>query len=182
MYELTREKYLSDNEQAALHATLDKFETREPRNVTLLRLALATGGRASELLAITCADLDYENRTVRLVGLKGSHTREIPLKPKLFHALKLLAEAEYLPKVETHAASEVPVFAIGYQRFYRIWLEYRPVKKKLHSLRHTFAINLYRKTKDLRLCQMALGHKCWTNTMIYASYQYKTEELRKIIA
>jgi site-specific recombinase XerD len=38
----------------------------------------------------------------------------------------------------------------------------------VHSLRHTFAMNLYRKTGDLRLVQTALGHKRITTTEIYA--------------
>jgi integrase/recombinase XerC len=55
------------------------------------------------------------------------------------------------------------------------------VPKKFHSLRHTFAIELYQKTKDLRLVQVALGHRNITNTMIYADYVYSQQELRKLI-
>lgn len=162
MYHLTKTKYLLDPELCALNATLEKFADRDPRNTTLIWLAIHTGARASELLNTTPADLDPHEQTIFLRGLKGSDDRDIPLPPWLF----ALAQA-HIP------------FNISYNRFRQIWYEYRPVKKKLHCLRHTFAINLYRKTKDLRLLQVALGHKSWNNTMIYAQYQFKTSELRR---
>jgi len=73
------------------------------------------------------------------------------------------------------------IFPITYNRYRQIWEMYRPTHKKLHSLRHTFAIELYKKTKDIRLVQFALGHRNITNTMIYADYVYSQQELRKLI-
>jgi len=40
--------------------------------------------------------------------------------------------------------------------------------KAVHSLRHSFATELYRKTKDLRLVQKQLRHKSISSTTIYA--------------
>jgi integrase len=73
------------------------------------------------------------------------------------------------------------LFPITYNRLRQIWDLYRPVQKKFHSLRHTFAIQLYKKTKDIRLVQVALGHRNVMNTMIYADYVYSQTELRKLI-
>ena len=36
-----------------------------------------------------------------------------------------------------------------------------------HTLRHTYATDLYRQTKDIRLVQKALGHADLSTTMIY---------------
>lgn len=36
-----------------------------------------------------------------------------------------------------------------------------------HTLRHTFATDLYRETKNIRLVQKALGHSDLSTTMIY---------------
>ncbi|MEK7358616.1 MAG: tyrosine-type recombinase/integrase, partial [Bdellovibrionota bacterium] len=98
--------------------------------------------------------------------------REIPIKAEIFE--RLIAYASAVPR-----SSEL--FPIGYHRLRQIWDWYRPAPKKFHSLRHTFAIRLYRKTKDLRLVQVALGHRNITNTMIYADYVYSQSELKKLI-
>lgn len=37
-----------------------------------------------------------------------------------------------------------------------------------HSLRHTFAMRLYSETRDIRLVQRLLGHRCVASTEIYA--------------
>lgn len=137
----------------------------------LIELALRTGGRASEILALTKADLNAHEQTVFLKGLKGSNDREIPLSGPLFKRLSLYAEN--LPRQK--------IFNISYRQFNRVWEMYRPVPKKLHSLRHTFAIELYKKHRDLRLVQVALGHRNIQNTMVYAEYHYATTELRKLI-
>ena len=48
-----------------------------------------------------------------------------------------------------------------------------------HSLRHTFATELYRRTRDLGLVQAALGHASITSTMVYA--RVDEERLRAAI-
>lgn len=168
-YELTKAKYLLDPELDHLNQTLTHFQDTDPRNCTLLWAAIHTGARAQELLNIETKDLCPHEQAVYIRGMKGSDDREIPLPPWLYKRLQLLAPPAG------------KVFPISYQRFNQIWQLYRPVHKKLHSLRHTFAIKFYRKTKDLRGLQVALGHRSWGNTMIYAQYQYKTSELRKLI-
>lgn len=168
-YELTKAKYLLPQELAHLNATLEKFKITDERNCTLIWLAMHTGARATEVLNVTAEDLDPHEMTVFIKGLKGSDNRDIPLPEWLFKRVKSLAP------------ESGRVFPITYIRFHQIWQLYRPCKKKLHSLRHTFAINLYIKTKDIRLLQAALGHRSWDNTMIYADYQFKSVEFRRAI-
>ena len=114
-------------------------------------------------------DIDTYEETVFIRGIKGSNDREIPLPKWLFRELLNLTP------------EGVRIFPISYNRLRQIWQLYRPVPKKFHSLRHTFAIRLYRKTKDIRLVQVALGHRNITNTMIYADYVYSQQELKKLI-
>ncbi|MGE0764603.1 MAG: tyrosine-type recombinase/integrase [Bdellovibrionales bacterium] len=168
-YSLNRNKYLLDPEYERLDTIIKSFIDRDPRNCLLITLALQTGARAQELLNLEATDLNDFERSLFIRGIKGSNDRELPLRPALFDQLK-----RQLP-----AAGKL--FPISYHRLYQIWNMYRPVPKKFHSLRHTFAIRLYRKTKDIRLVQVALGHRNITNTMIYADYLYSQQELRKLI-
>ncbi len=166
---LNATKFLSPEEQEQLETTLNKYRDKDIRNVALLDLALATGARASELLEIKRVNLNHSNKTVLFRGLKGSRDREIPVRTDLFNRLvKLSIESD-------------KIFNIGYHQLRYIWCLYRPVKKKFHGLRHSFAINLFRKTKDLRLVQMALGHTSLTNVECYLRYEYETKEMRRLL-
>jgi integrase len=169
VYQITHSKFLLDNELSLLLSILNKDNSR---NGLILILLLKTGARASEILEIRPCDLNLESQTVLIRGLKGSDDRELPLSQSLFERLVLESKGSKLYD---------PIFPISYQRLDQIWAFYRPVKKKLHSLRHTFAIELYKKHRDLRLVQIALGHRNIQNTMVYAQYVYSKEELRKIL-
>ena len=169
-YQLNKTKYLLEPEIESLEKVLTKFRDSDPRDTLMIELALATGARASELLGIEKHHLNSDDGSVFIKGLKGSDDREIPLKKPLYERLLKFSETQ-----------ESLLFPISYQRLGKIWGVYRPVVKKFHSLRHTFAIQLYKKTRDLRLVQVALGHRNIQNTMIYAEYVYNTEELRRLI-
>lgn len=172
-YALNKTKYLLDPEVDRLHYLLQSFQHKDRRNCVLIWLALHTGGRAQEILNLRPEDINPYDETVFIRGLKGSNDREIPIPNWLFRHLEA-------PEIQQNADSN-RLFPIQYTRFRQIWDLYRPVPKKLHALRHTFAIRLYKKTRDLRLVQVALGHRNITNTMIYADYVYSQQELRKLI-
>lgn len=170
-YALNKNKYLLTDELKRLRQILDSFADKDPRNVLLIELALQTGARATELLNLTRSDLILNDETVYIHGIKGSSDREIPLPSKLFQRLQRYEAQVTGPRL----------FDISYHRLYQVWELYRPVQKKFHSLRHTFAIELYKRTRDIRLLQVALGHRNIANTMIYADYLYSKEELRRLI-
>ena len=169
-YQLNKSKYLLKSEEEELRRILKLFEEKDRRDTALIELALSTGARATEVLSLTGDDLEPENQTVFIKGIKGSNDREIPIKSRLFSRVNSLK-----------TAPNEPLFKISYPRLVQIWLSYRPCSKKFHSLRHTFALNLYKKTKDIRLVQVALGHRSIQNTMIYADYVYTTNELKRLI-
>lgn len=168
-YSLNKNKYLSPDESERLEYLLKSFIDKERRNCCLLLLALYTGARATELLNLSFEDLNDEYQSVFIKGIKGSNDREIPLPGWLYKEVS---------RIQSPSRS---MFPISYNRLRQIWHFYRPTQKKFHSLRHTFAIRLYKKSKDIRLLQVALGHRNITNTMIYADYLYTQEELRKLI-
>lgn len=172
-YQLNKNKYLLQPELERLEKILSDYIDDSARDCIILKLALLTGARATEILNLKKEDLNPYDQTLYIRGIKGSSDRELPLPKQFFQRLNKLAQ-EGNPE-------EDRIFPISYNRLRQIWQFYRPVHKKFHSLRHTFAINLYKKTKDIRLVQFALGHRNITNTMIYADYVYSQEELKKLI-
>lgn len=172
MSQFNQTKFLDNDEFSKLIADLTRWQNDHPRNVLMLSMLLFTGARVSELLSLTQKNIFPITRSVLFYGTKGSYDRELPLSPNLF---SLLAEQVLATK-----PGEL-IFPISYVQLRRIWFDYRSCNKKLHALRHTFAIRLYEKTKDLRLVQRALGHKQILNTMVYADYIYGVEEFRKVM-
>lgn len=171
-YQLNKTKYLNDDERTRLIETLDFHRQKEFRDTTLIRLALETGARATEILNITRDDLCLQNNTVFIKGIKGSNDREIPIPDQTMTDLVTITNKNPM---------QDKIFNISYKRFFQIWQNYAPNKKKLHSLRHTFALRLYKRTKDIRLTMTALGHRKIANTMIYVDYAYSQEELKQIL-
>lgn len=167
---LNSQKYLNESEISHLMRVISRAPLRDR---LLFTLAIKTGGRANEVLAIRKSDLDLAGGTIYLKGSKRGNAREIPIN------------ADIVTDLVEHTASLGPddlIFDIQYRRFKALWDYYRPVRKTLHALRHTFAIQLYRVTKNLLLVQQALGHKSIENTMVYATYVDSDNELRKALA
>lgn len=156
---LNRTKFLELNEDQAVRAL-----SLDSRDKVLILLGRMTGARATELLSIRSEDLYLDTNTVFIRGLKGSRDREIPIPSDLMQAC-----LKFIP------------FNIKYRRLEQIWRSYRPCNKKFHSLRHTFAISLYRRTKDIKLTQLALGHRSLTNTQIYMDFVMTQEEMKRIL-
>lgn len=167
-YEINKTKYLSNEELNHLERII---ENDNSRNGLLIKLALATGARAQELLNIRVSDLDDIHCSVFINGLKNSSDRDIPINKTLYRAIKELAMK----------SSSDMVFDISYSRLVVIWNHYRPVEKTFHSLRHTFAIRLYERTKDIQLVKTALGHRNILNTIVYSDYIYRTQELKRLL-
>jgi integrase len=166
-YQLTPDKYLSPQELKLLKLKLQDVPEQYRAYFMVL---LETGARASEALAIQPTDLLHEHKSVLIRGLKNSRDREIPLSQELFSLLSKLA-----------IASDGFLFPWKLRNSDRLWHLYRPCRKKLHALRHTFAVNLYQKTRDIKIVQFALGHKNIANTMIYLEID-QTETLRRLMS
>lgn len=160
-YQLTKDKFLSVNEFEQLDSLLDRVKDRD---AALIKLARVTGARASEILSITREDVNFDEKAIYIRGLKDGRDRQIPIKPETFDWV-----IKYIP------------FNISYQRLDQIWAKWKPNRKKFHALRHTFAVELYKKHKDIKLVQLALGHRSINTTMVYVDYVYSQEELRRLV-
>jgi integrase/recombinase XerD len=171
---LTPNKFLNDAEFAALNQNLARWYSNNSRDVTIFQLLLATGARPTEVLNLTPKDVIHDYKAVAFKGLKGSNSRTIPLSDELWNKLLKFTSQD-------SAKAKDKIFPITYNRLGQIWREYRPSNKSLRSTRHTFAVRLYRKCKDLRLVQKTLGHKSISTTEIYMDFVHNMEEFRKAL-
>lgn len=167
---LTTNKFLSESEDQAFLNRLNSMPCRNGLMLTLLRYL---GCRAGELLSLRICDLNPFEKSVRITASKGSKNREIPLPQALYDRLDAYAKS-------TQRSDYQLIFVLSYNQLGEIWRSVRPIGcgKKLHSLRHTRAIELYRSTKDILLVKAWLGHKSLQTTMIYQEFDYTQSAFR----
>lgn len=163
-------KFLTDTERLSLESFLRERLESDTRNSVMILVALHTGARANELLSLTWQDVNVETGAVFIRTIKGGAPREVVVPKFILRPLASLKET----------SPERP-FALSYSRLAELWREYRPCTKPFHSLRHTFAMRVYDRTKDIRFTQRALGHRSISNTMVYADYVYSASEYKKIM-
>lgn len=166
----------------AVHAPLRDGEGRDLRgpdalrNQAILEFLYASGARISEAAGLDLADIDFDERLVRLLG-KGSKERIVPL-----HRFALSSMEAYRsfgrPKLE-RAGKPCPAFFLStrgarmgtdaMRKMFRATLAQAGIAEAYtpHDLRHSFASDLLEGGADLRSVQEMLGHASLSTTQIY---------------
>jgi integrase/recombinase XerC len=153
----------------------EKTDTLAERDRLIFELLLGTGIRLGSLVGLNRGDVDLQTATLH-IHAKGGGRERVFLNPNLVAML-----ARHLGESATQANTgrDTPVFrsksgrrlgARQIQLNFARWLKQAGISRpySIHSLRHTFATRLYRKTGDLYLVQRALGHRQITTTEVYA--------------
>jgi len=149
--------YLKHSQVIRLLSTIE-----DPRDHLIFRTIYATGLRVSELCSITIEDIDFEEQTIRVVG-KGGKIRVV------------FIDAQTLSDMEQYIKNRIfgPVF-IGQQNkpisprtVQHIFKQYAPAGITPHKIRHSYASELYRRSKNLRVVQDNLGHASIRTTEVY---------------
>lgn len=171
-YALSPDKYLSDEEEARLRATLAKYRNSDLRNTTSILLMLVCGLRSGEVRNVTKDVINFNDNTIFINTTKGGRPRIIPLTADLVSRLKELCE-----KSETDR-----LFPFSRIRHWYIWEQFRPCQNKgTHACRHTAAKNIYKQKQNFPLAQSFLGHKSISTTAQYLQIQTDAEEMRDAI-
>jgi integrase/recombinase XerD len=157
------------------------------RDAAMLELLYATGMRASEMVGLNIADINFDASFVRCFG-KGSKERVVPVGQAALSAIK-----NYLEKGRPQFPAkdkEALFLDKNGERLSRqsLWQRLKKyvkasgVKGKTspHTLRHSFATHLLEKGADLRSVQEMLGHADIATTQIYTSVS--RERLKKMYA
>lgn len=178
-HSISKLKYLTPIEVVELEEKIKQNLTQQTKdaapqrymNAVMFELLLKTGMRSSELLALRPMDLQPETQSICIATVKGGKDRELPLPVDIYRRLESIATGP--PKER--------IFPIIHRTLLHHWHGFRLCNKKLHALRHTFAYNLYKKSKDLHLVKRALGHRSINSTMVYQEQFYQQEDIVRLM-
>jgi integrase/recombinase XerD len=162
-----------DEQKRLLEQANPRYPTGE-RNQTMLRLMLNTGLRLAEVTALKWRDVDLT--TGKLMVRQGKGAKEIvPLWVAEADIDRLRSwrerQATACDPCE-HVFTTLKGKALGHRYVQRVVKRYAAkagIDKNIspHTLRHSFATDLYRETSKIRLVQKVLGHSDLSTTMIY---------------
>ena len=160
-------KYLSKEK---IKKVLHKAFELDYKPYFIISILANTGIRVSELLSITPNDLLLDQRQLIIRG-KGDKIRNVDIPPDLAYRIITYVRNNNIKNKER-------VFKITRQRVYQITKEIAGVNP--HMFRHSYAIHLLRKTKNIRYVQVQLGHSTIISTQVYLRYMDFEEEKQKL--
>ena len=165
-----RPETLNAAERQALLAAPRRSAPTGHRDLCLITLMLNAGLRASEALHLRARDIDWTSGQIMVREGKGKKDRSLWLNEADLDLLRSW-------KSRRPIAGELLFTTLHgtplKDRDLRAMVKRRARKTGIvkdvhpHMLRHTFATDLYRVTKDIRLVQKTLGHADLSTTMIY---------------
>jgi len=150
-----------------------RYPTGE-RNRLLMRLMLDAGLRVAEALALRWEHIDLMSGMLMVREGKGAKDRTLWLGEDNLELLRHWRErqtkdVEGRPEHVFTTLKGGPLHSSYVRRMVKRLAKKAGIAKDIspHTLRHTFATDLYRETKNIRLVQKALGHSSLSTTMIY---------------
>jgi integrase len=165
-------KYLNRAERDRALAEMAKL----PRSQALFALTLAwTGGRVSEILALTPASFMIESGIVAIETLKrrGHYVREVPIPPELMAALEKHFKLAALQRDKQLSGRRLwPWHRVTAWRIIKQVMRRSSVAGRRacpRGLRHAFGVGSLQAGVPLNLAQRWLGHARISTTAIYAA-------------
>ena len=150
-------KYLKHNQVLRLIESIE-----DPRDKLIVRTIYATGVRVSELCSMNIEDIDFDEHTIRIHG-KGGKIRIV------------FIDDDTLSEIQSFVGNRIigPLFVgqqgkhISARAIQHIFKHYAPAGITPHKIRHSYASELYKRSKNLRVVQENLGHSSIKTTEIY---------------
>jgi integrase len=163
-----RERRVSPDEEKALCNALQSINAYMP---PLCLLAIETAMRQGELLSLTWADVNLQQRIAKLRDTKNSESRDVPLSSRAIEILK------GLPRSVDNSSPVFPLVQDKVIRMFREACEAAGIEDlKFHDLRHEATSRICDKL-PMHEAMRITGHK--TPSMLMRYYHPKAEELAR---
>lgn len=134
----------------------------EPRDRLIIRIIYATGVRVSELCTISVEDIDFDDQMIRVRG-KGGKIRMVFIDPDTLHEIEEMV-GNRLSGPLFYGQQKKHLSPRTVQHIFR---KYAPEGITPHKIRHSYASELYRRSRNLRVVQENLGHASIKTTEVY---------------
>lgn len=184
----------------AKHRQKEKDSFNRRRNKVLLDFLLDTGLRAEEVRLLKFGQIDEKLEWIQNVRTKGRRYRNVyitsDVRPVLSEYLKEREAIlkKFYARLSKTLNKQLPVFISTYKAIQTkpdsflmgaksIWRAISELSTNTHLhphlLRHSYALDLLKDSKDVRLVSQALGHSDVRVTMRYT--ERKSEEIAKAL-
>lgn len=150
----------------------DSFGSK--RDHLVIELLFGTGIRLAELIGLKDTDVDFYEKTIRVLG-KRNKERIVPINKELINQLNSYIELKKIQNFNNNLLNLIVTNtgAKGYPKLiYRIVSSYLSLvstnkKKSPHVLRHSYATSLLNAGADLNAIKELLGHASLSATQVY---------------
>ena len=173
--------YLSYEELGDILDSIDISAPTGIRNRLLIEMFYATGCRVSELINIKMSDINFTNKSIRIMG-KGSKERIVyygdyaQIYLNMYLETEFNKDSKYLflnDKKDAMSVQDVEVIIRYIVKDLALKTHVTP-----HTLRHTFATHLLNNGADIKSVQELLGHASLNTTGIYT--HVSNERLKEV--
>jgi integrase/recombinase XerD len=167
-------EFLTAEEQKVLLKQPNHRYPTGQRNHLMMKLMLDIGLRLSEATSLKWKHIDLMSGKLMIRDGKGAKDRTLWVGEKDIELLRKWRERqlEVTDNNQDYVFTTLkgtPVNNRYVQSLVKRYGKKAGINKNIspHTLRHTFATDLYRETKNIRIVQKALGHSDLSSTMIY---------------
>lgn len=159
--------------QIGSHENRKKF-----RDALIIEVLYYTGCRASEIINLKKADVDYPNKRVKVLG-KRSRERFLHINRKIIDDLKKHLRSWRSKNRGKYVFTNdkgKKIYPMYLWRLIRRYLPEEIVGKTVsaHTIRHSIATHLYQKGASMKNVKDFLGHKSYRSTESYVHFDQET--------
>ena len=180
----------SEDEVRTILSSVSRYSSKGKRDYLVVLLAAEYGLRASDIVRLNLAQIDWEKNLITIVQHKTKVQLSLPLLPSVGNAIIDYLKSDHVLNSQNYiivrhdtlnagkpisAAMVTTIVAKAIEKANP--LGWKQKRHGPHALRHSLATNMLQKNTPLPLISSVLGHSTLETTKVYLSVDI--EHLRK---